>query len=1051
MIKMFNIVINLFSKSNTEQTNITSINPKIDTTIQIIKKNFFDGSFKEAIDNLNSLIEENSAETLKSIKYQLLILKADFFLNLRKIEEFKKLLLHIETEYQSELQQDNNIKFKELKLTLLSLEKHKNFFDFANKLILETPNSKPIEHLEIMYYLNNGDIKKAKEIFDKEIKNTKYRNKLLLMGGHIYSKLYEISNYNKDFFDIADNYYREALEVENLSFLEKLQIQGFYTSYLLNNNFNGKISKKDLIFSVKDYKNSLETVLKAEEYFDENYINIIIENYIYTLAYLGLEEEYKKLYEGKKDKLSIKHYIQYCGVKNIPLNHEFIQKEILQNNSINDLLTYTSLIFNSSNENIEKIVNFLQKNNNFLYKYGFILYSYIKGKILLNLQIEENIKRYLKENKSNDINILLAYIEQVYSEKKQIDNDDIKHLIELAKNENNFKFIILDVIEILKKINKRKEYLDIALSKQNIFSSIIFETLKICFEDENLILKEFEYFLQKIENKDIYPTIIGNIYAKYNKYDKSFEYYCIEFKKNPKLEISLVLLQCVLNHYYNTKEILNNHEKVFNFILTKSEELSLEQLFFLLEYSIRILEDTKQITFIINKKLLKLDIKNLDNNIKIILSNFYIGTRFNEQVFKLFLHNQNECLYDGSKKYISNKYEILKDNINNFGFVVIDEDEYFVKSNDEKNYHKESLIHKICEPYAYIEDNPNVMMIDVPDGILEFIEKDKNNKKDLFEKYSNGTHSIGLYTLSQNSYKNYFTLIPYLLNNDKITFNSLPINCLQKNVRKILTFSSILLLDEIGYLDKILERDDIVIPKSLTNWLKKYLEEINNSNMPIDISYIDYDKPKFIPYTHEKEKEAQEFKEKVSKLLIKLLGCNKIDDTSEHLPIKEAFQHLAPDIGEQEYYALSYCVNHNYQIISENNIFSMLFNKMKINNNFISNSICLLNDILSYEEYRSLILQLNNKNYQYLLNNNYLKDLISFMYLYEIKKLHQEEKELIRIANKYKLLNPILQYYKNKFEVLYPKRVVPYKTFFDKNIEELLKIIGNKDKNATVK
>ena len=53
------------------------------------------------------------------------------------------------------------------------------------------------------------------------------------------------------------------------------------------------------------------------------------------------------------------------------------------------------------------------------------------------------------------------------------------------------------------------------------------------------------------------------------------------------------------------------------------------------------------------------------------------------------------------------------------------------------------------------------------------------------------------------------------------------------------------------------------------------------------------------------------------------------------------------------------------------------------------------------------------------------------------------EKELIKIANSYGLLDKMIKYYNDKFKVLYPKRTLPRKTFFDTNIEKIINIISN--------
>jgi hypothetical protein len=130
---------------------------------------------------------------------------------------------------------------------------------------------------------------------------------------------------------------------------------------------------------------------------------------------------------------------------------------------------------------------------------------------------------------------------------------------------------------------------------------------------------------------------------------------------------------------------------------------------------------------------------------------------------------------------------------------------------------------------------------------------------------------------------------------------------------------------------------------------------------------------------------------------------------------------------------------YNYQIISENNIFDMLFETLKfINKDFISNATVFLENILEYEKRRSLILDLHQKKYKYVLSANYANNLIEFMRKKDILSLQQDEFELIKIANDYGFLENIKKYYNDNFKVLFPKTVLPVKTFLDKNIEKLL-------------
>lgn len=85
--------------------------------------------------------------------------------------------------------------------------------------------------------------------------------------------------------------------------------------------------------------------------------------------------------------------------------------------------------------------------------------------------------------------------------------------------------------------------------------------------------------------------------------------------------------------------------------------------------------------------------------------------------------------------------------------------------------------------------------------------------RDLFVRYSNGKE-IGFYPLSKSNYSNYFTLIPYLLEHNEFNFNAGQINYKLPEVKKILTLSSIIFLNNLSLLEQILEREDIYIQRT---------------------------------------------------------------------------------------------------------------------------------------------------------------------------------------------------------------------------------------------
>ena len=1023
-MKMLNKILSFFNSGNITQNNIIIEPDIIDELTKNIKEEFFEGNISKAINNLEKLIKKYDSNEYQKVSYNLFLLKANFYIYLQKIDNFEKLLKYIEIEYKDFF----DIYFQELKLTLLSLRSEKDeFFNIADKILIKKDNL-PKEYFEMMYYMNN-DIHQAKKIYDSFEEKNNFN--ILYNGFLIYSKLYEI-NPEKEYFDIANSIYEETKKIkEDLNFFEKLSIYGFYGVSKINNFFLGKLDNID--FDINNYRKLIELIIKNQEYFDKEYVKKIINIYLYILVYQNKIEEYKQIAFQYIDLISNFHYLNYLNLENEKLNHQILQEKAKQSNE--DFIFYISLLFEKIElKDKEKIKEFLLSyDEKFILENDYLVYVYCK----FFIKISKAIKNYIEKNKNKNLYLLLSFI-NLY---KNITNEDLNKLIHFAEKENNIFGLTYDVLIILQKNKKTKELMNLAIQKQGIFKDIIFETLKIIYDNYNITYEEFEYFLENIKIQKDHYVIIGNIFVKFERYKEAFEYFWNVYEEdNDNIEVIISLLKLIWNYYNISNEMLDKDKQIelFSKLLSKANQLDLNQTIFLFYYSLYLIKETNQTIHILNQKLLNLEENDVNEELFNNLTQLYF-LQFETKYKKLFFVENNECLvnYKNKTLYIKQDYQIdnfyTKLNINK-----IDEIKYL--SLKEKGLKQESFLHIILPNIIFRKDNPNLIALNVDQNsahpfkeLFDFMNDVKRSEVELLKEFSDGNNAIGLYSLAKLDYKNYFTLIPYLLNS-KWNFNSLKLNYLNKP--KILTFSSIVFLDALNLLDKVLQRDDIVIQKSLINWLKRYIEEINYSNLPLNYKYLDDEDLKFEPYTENFIKKANLFKDKLINLVQKLNKCNLIDDHLENLPIKESFNMLSNQIGFQEYWAFVYCVNHNYQIISENNIFEFLFEHFRFNKLYISNSLSLLDN----ENYLNIIEKLYKQNYKYLIDE-FIEYRIMYLSYKSILKISDKDKFLLKVANEYGFLGKIKEYYHYKFEVLYPKNNLPKKTFFDKNIEKIVKII----------
>ncbi len=1016
---------------------------KINTSIKRIEKDFSEGRFQQSMDDLNSYLKEYEKNEVAT--YQLLVSKTKFLLELKKLDEFKELIELIESEYKNNV----DTKFKELKITLLAFEKDESFFEESKKLRLKTPNSKPQGHFDIVYYLNSGDNEKAEEIFEEEINNKEYRKYLLLIGGHIYSNLYQYGEEDATYFELADKYYKEALENnDEISFMEKVHIYGFYGTAYINNRLRHKKQNIEVEY-LKEYKSLLDVVFENKRYFDVGYINSLLENYIHTLLALSAIEEYKKIYEENKELLSVRFYLQYCEVTNIAFEHKKVQAYIKKDFNINDLVIYVSFVNNKNIEDTNCIVSFLDDNRKFIYDSNFVLYCYVQGSIQLNKKIDDEIVDYLKEHRYLSIDLLLSFVELQRYNQQQSKSIDLEKLFDFINQENNFVPRIIDAMIFLQHIGNRS-YLKIALDKQDIFEELIYEALKLCITDRDLNYNQFNNFLENIKYKDRVYLQIAQICQNFNKLDKAFDFYYLQYEKNKDINVMFSILHISLVLYMQSGEKYESkkQDEIFSNLLTKVEDLEFQNLLFILSYEISVRKDSKDILHLINQRLLNTDINTFSQEIKIGLSNFYLQTQFAFPNYrKIFLTDKNLCYKKDGLAYVDNNYIIVEENQKNYGFRSISSDKSYIISQDE-SYNKSSLFHRIVGPFVFKVDNPNLVTFQMDESkespledIMSFIKSQSSNTKDLFKRYSDGKE-IGFYPLSQSNYRNYFTLLPYLLEHKEFNFNAGEINYKLPEIKKILTFSSIVFLNDLNLLEQVLEKKDVFIQRTMLNWLKEYSSNITFGHMPTNFSYLDEIDQKPTLYVDTQE-DIDSFKEKTFNLLSLLVDkCeNKIiEDHLEILPIKNSFEMLSNHIGNQEYQVFAYCINHNFQIITEDSIFNMLFDVMKFNKTFISNSLVLVEDIVSYEELRALKINLTKKNYSKVLDMSYIQNLLEYMNSDNILKLEPEEIDLLKTVNNYGWLEDIKKYYYNKFNGKYVKTKLPIPNLLDTNIEKILQL-----------
>lgn len=1028
-----NVAYNVFYSENKSQ-------------IKQIRKEFFDGKIQKAHEYLQTARKEHSSN--KKDRYDFLLLETEFLFQLGNYEEVKSNLSYIE----ENLIQFINQNFYQMQISLYALDGDKKHFDkIAEKLKKEFASNQPNEYFEIIFALNSGQQEEAKRLYEDYIQNNE--NKLLYIGGLIYANFHMDTQAEKD-YKKADLYYAKYLEEKEPNFFERLEIYKFYSrtafnKLLLNHQhveYQEKVERtRGLLASIKD----------SFHYFNKLQKKFLVNHYLHCLFILEKQEfvnYYKSVNESEVDVINFG--FQHLDIEEC-VNSQVIENRILSNNEIELLIHYHSKLVLIEPQ---KVIEFLDTNTRFLDN-EIVLNIYLDAKIRTNKILTDEEYSLLEENKDNSIISYISYLEAKQIKSLNISENEIEALLAYLQDSNIQEILIIKTIRILSQTSKQKKYLNLAIKYKNDFQNIISETLKVCEIDRNLLITDFDDFVEKINNPK-YSIQIANIYRSYPSIVKAYQFYKItwehfDFLDKDKIEFaSYVLHYCSLPYYFqNTNRIDIEQDNIYKgYLEEKNRLLSVEQTFILSYYYIVIEESYESGFFKINSKLLSIDIDELTNDEKELLSKLYLYSIVNhidetKSIKSNQLIKQKEIYYISEQLYstINECYLLKPKNQKEFDLLLFKEE-----------IEKLSIFHFICNRFMNSLNSSNFKTIvstenDPLAGIREMLHENTKRRVRQFEDYSNGKN-ISFTSLANGEYKNYFKVINILLNTDKYNFHSGNNNIQPCEVNKILTFSSIVFLNNINHLDAVLDREDVYIQQTTINWLMSFIKELDDS----DELFTVYSDGENLLKNISNKKDIERNKQDLLNLANKIISADRvIDDVDAILPIRESYQMLVPHIGEQEYRALSYSYNNNYQIISEDAILNFMFKTMNLNSRMISNSMSLISSTLEMNELFALYKELDKKNYFHLFNENAIKNLLNKLIFEDPIYLLQWHKkkysnfqleELLHIVKKYGWIEWIEKYYKENYIIRPPRIKVKPRTFITSNIEYIFELLRLKIK-----
>ncbi|EAK0376147.1 hypothetical protein L034_05495 [Campylobacter jejuni 255] len=793
--------------------------------------------------------------------------------------------------------------------------------------------------------------------------------------------------------------------------LKKFFTRKYNISILKNKNY------------IKNYQDILENIIKNDnlQYFGFDYQKYIKYNYCEILLSFEENDKFIEFYMNNKDELFNHFYFSYIDIVKNDIDHNIIQDKILETKDFKlmyDYITYCDI------HKDKKAHSFLSSNYKLLDEHNLIFY-FIKICLDKKFEITQEIKHFIA-NKSES-NIVYYFLNLKL--KKIASNDELEKLYSKLDITLSCKFI-KDIILFFQEQNFNS-WTDIILKFKDKYNGLV--ELALSYFYNNININQFENFIKNID-QTLYQKEISSIYLNCGEYKKSVKITqdLWSDKNLDKTILSKHTLAILQKYYDDNKEILDNDllTKAINYLKADLDNLKLIELIQLLYCSLLFYKkiDT-DIIFKLNKQLLECPINNLDQETVNCICEIYNKYITNNNIV------QDTILYDKNtgQAYISKSYYNKIDPSYNY-ISIIDSFEFDLKLKDD-NYIKYSIFFDIYCTIISQKNLPNVSKINIDNNNpLEFFREVFNNitfpieqeRKKLIWQFNN--QNCYLFHLKNSLGLDYIELIPMLIEDEDINFHSN--NCIPYSGSKILTFSSIVLLQHINKLDIVLQRKNIFIPKSIILEIQNKIQNIENSKNKEIYSLSSNGLSKI---DNSKVKEKLEY-------ILKLVDLKQIIDDTKY-PISN-FKNISIDL-KQEINIFSICCINQYQLITEDRFFGYLAEEINAPQ-IVSNAMSLL---IEEKDYIDKAILLDSKKYFYVFGE-YVAYNINATCLYKnisSYNISNHDKKIIQIINKYGFLDKLKQYYKNTYEVLYPKINFPKNDYVKHNIELLLNLIEEND------
>lgn len=1037
---MKNFLSSIFNFGSISQNNTILISTTIDTQLKLIKRTFLEGKIAIAFNDILTAKKEYGSN--EKAKYHLLMLETEFYLTLQNFTKVNENLEYIQKNFNKYLE----IHFYEIQATLMALNNNKREFDdIILKIQKEfNDNGTSQEYYDMTFLLNSGQINEAKLLYDDFISRIQTKDKRLdYFGGILYSNLYLLTDH-EEYITKSEQIFNNYLNDYETNIFEKLEIYKTFSYYIVNEIFKGKYVD-NYNERVQNTKKILEIILVNISFFDHEKEISLKNHYLHCLWILQeidlFIDQYRLMREEDIDSIN---FIAYnFDLFSESLDYKKVEEKILQNKIV--LIPYLNSLLET---NPKKLLSYIAQNEVYIND-EIVLNIYVEAHILENKEIDTKTIQLIEKNKDSSLISFITFLYLKQQKDNRIEHELLDNLLKYFEDEVIPNILILKAMKLLSNNNRPKDFIELALKYKNNNKHIINNALDLILQDKNIYLIDCEKFFKEIDGVE-FSIKIANIYMKFSIYSKAYTFYKtawenLTFSDKSKIHFACTVLQnCSIQNFFKTQGSILNPEQdqiYLSFIESKIDIITIEECFVLSYYKI-VIDKSYNIGFRhINKRLLKININDLSTQEKNMMSSLYFYTLTNIDPANLLV-DSNITIKQEEQYYISNT---LIENIHDsHHFTLLSKFQFDLRL-QENNIENLSTFHQICNKFIYSMNNENFITIastpeDPLGNLKEIIIQQANESKDTLLRYSEGIN-IPFYELSGKKYEAYFELIPTLYESNTITFDTGSNNPTMDSTKKILTLSSIIFIDYMKKLDIVLQRSDIFIQQTTVDFLLSFINTLNGKTEIFTVRSDGVDLFKNIA----DENDIKQSKDYLIYLATQISNYERIiDDRETVLAVADSERILAPDIGYLEYRALAYSFNYNYQIISEDRIFKVMFEELGFNMNMVSNSVFLLTADIA-DDIDQLVLfykKLHSKKYKYILNEKLTKDLFQ-KFIFEEKVYLAKGysgkllKTFVSIAYSYGWMDGFENYYKNNYEFKIGMSSIPKKDFIARNIEYL--------------